>query len=97
MVTLKDVLVAGTMITGTACFVAGEVMRHSYPNGVQLTAKGRLAPEAPAGVDTFRGYIKSMSTLNRIFVGGAIAATPFINFALFNDYRPNPLSKFFSL
>jgi hypothetical protein len=97
MVTLKDVFVAGTVVTGVACFVAEEVMRRSYPYGVPMTAKGALATEAPAGTDTLRRYFKLMGALNRMFVAGAVGATPFINFALFNDYRPNPLSKFFSL
>src|SRR5262249_40804343 len=97
MVTLKDTFVAGTVITGAACLVAEEVMRRSYAHGVPMTAKGALAPEAPAGTDAFRRYFKLMGTVNRVFVAGAVGATPFINFALFNDYRPNPLSEFFSL
>jgi hypothetical protein len=36
------------------------------------------------------------SDLNRGFGAGAVAATPFINFALCNDYRPQPIRRFFS-
>ena len=41
--------------------------------------------------------VKALRIANRVLVAGAVAATPFINFALFNDYRPRPIPSFFSL
>lgn len=70
-VNFKDLLVAGTVVTGLA-----ELMR-------------------PAAAED--GSRKALRLLNRVLVAGAVAATPFINFALFNDYRPHPVRDFFSL
>ncbi len=70
-VTFKDLLVAGTVVTGLA-----DLMR-------------------PAPAED--GPRKALRVLNRVFVAGAVAATPFINFALFNDYRPHPVRDFFAL
>src|SRR5262249_17073086 len=89
-VTLKDGLVAGVVATGIACFVMEEVMRRSARRGALEVERSALAPAASAGAD-LRRYFKLMSALNRTLVAGAIGATPFINFALFNDYRPKPL------
>jgi hypothetical protein len=96
MVRLKDVLVGGAVLTGVASLLAEQLMRRSYGEN-QLTAAGELSPDAPAGLDQYRHYLRITRTINRIFVGAAVAATPFINFALFNDYRPNPLPSFFKL
>ncbi len=97
MVLLKDALVAGAVVTGAVNLIAEQLLNQTYPEGVPVTAKGELSPEAPAGLDNYRRYFRAVGTLNRIFVGAAITATPFINFALFNDYRPNPISSFFKL
>ena len=96
-VTFKDLLMAGVVITSAATIAGVEVMKRVYPDGVCITAKGEVSPERAAGVDTYLGYFKVMGMLNRVFVAGAIAATPFINFALFNEYKPHPLRSFFAL
>ena len=96
VVRLKDVLVGGAVLTGVANLIVEQLMRRSYGE-IQVTAAGELSPDAPAGLDDYRHYFRVMGATHRIFVGAAVAATPFINFALFNDYRPNPLPKFFEL
>lgn len=96
-VTFKDVLMAGAVTTGLASNIGAEVMKRVYPGGVRVTAKGELSPAAPAGADTYLRYFRLMGLLNRAFVTGAVAATPFINFALFNDYKPHPMRSFFQL
>ncbi len=70
-VNFKDLLVAGTVLTGLADLIR------------------------PAAAED--GSRKALRLLNRVFVAGAVAATPFINFALFNDYRPHPVRDFFAL
>lgn len=69
-VNFKDLLVAGTVVTGVADLVG-------------FAARGN-------------GSRKTLRLLNRVFVAGAVAITPFINFALFNDYRLHPVRSFFS-
>lgn len=97
VVTVKGLLVAGAVATSLASLIGGEVLKRAYPEGVRLTVQGELSPEAPAGTDTFQRYFRLMGILNRAFVAGAAAATPFINFALFNDYRPHPIRHLFTL
>ena len=96
MVRLKDMLIGGVVLTGVANLLAEQLMRRSYGE-IQVTAAGELSPDAPAGLDQYRHYLRITRTINRIFVGAAVASTPFINFALFNDYRPNPVPSFFEL
>ena len=97
MVTLKDAFIAGTVVTGVAYFIAEEVARRSHPHDTPTSSEGALAPRMPAETGALQRYFSVIGALNRVFVVGAVGATPFINFALFNDYRPNPRSQFFSL
>lgn len=96
-VTFKDALVTGAVVTGVATVIGEEALKHAYPDGVRVTAKGELSPDTPAGVEAYRRYFKVMGWFNRAFVAGAIAATPLINFALFNEYKPHPIRSFFTL
>ena len=96
MVRLKDVLVGGAVLTGVASLLADQWLRRSYGE-IQITDAGELSPDAPASLDERVRYLRVASNVHRVFVGAAVAATPFINFALFNDYRPNPLPSFFEL
>jgi hypothetical protein len=96
MVRLKDVLVGGAVLTGVANLLAEQLVRRSYGE-TQAAAASESPPDAPAGLDRYRHYVRITRAVNRIFVGAAVATTPFINFALFNDYRPNPLPSFFEL
>ena len=40
---------------------------------------------------------KFAASASRAFTVAAVGATPFINFALFEDYRPHPVRSLFSL
>jgi hypothetical protein len=71
-VTFKDVLVSGAVTTGLARIVSDELAVRAQ--NVSPSRGVRLG--------------SALRFLNLGLVSGAIAATPFINFALFNDYRP---------
>ncbi len=96
-VRFKDLLVAGSVITGVANLIGEQLLRQKYPDGVHVTEKGGLSAETPDEIEHFRRYFKVMGTLNQVFVAGAVAATPFINFGLFNAYKPHPIRSFFKL
>jgi len=91
-VRFKDLLVAGSVITGVANLIGEELLKQKYPDGVH-----GLSADGPDGVQNFRRYFKVMGALNQVFVAGAVAATPFINFGLFNAYKPHPIRSFFKL
>jgi hypothetical protein len=90
-VLFKDLLVAGSVITGLASLAGEALMTQKYPSGLRVNEEGKLSGES------YRRYLKGMGTVNRAFVAGAVAATPFINFALFNAYKPNPVRSLFKL
>lgn len=75
-VRFKDLLVAGTVITGLA-----------------ILARQRRSAEDE--VEPRYGHV--LGAINRAFAVGAVASTPFINFGLFNAYKPHPIRSFFKL
>src|SRR5262245_11884687 len=85
-VLFKDVLVAGSVITGFTA-IAGE----------GLIRRRHLGASSTTRAATYRRCLKLVSAINRIFVAGAVAATPFINFGLFNAYKPHPFRSLFKL
>jgi hypothetical protein len=93
----RDLLVAGSVLTGLATLAAEEWMRWKYPGGVHLDEDGALSPDVPTDVEGYRRGFRVMGAVHRAFVAGAVAATPFINFALFNAYRPHPIRSLFRL
>ena len=97
MVTAKDVLVAGTVLTGAAALVAKSVLRHQ-PAADQVDPESEQ-PSADSVIVAVGngGYLRTMTALNRTFAFLGVAATPFINFALFDSYHPHPVRSFFSL
>jgi hypothetical protein len=96
MVTAKDVLVAGTVLTGAAN-VVGLALRREPPVDPVVSEDGQPSSDAATGADGNRRYLRTMTALNRTFALLGVAATPFINFALFDSYHPHPVRSFFSL
>ena len=97
MVTAKDVLVAGTVLTGAAALVGKVVTRREPPADRLVSGEEGPAPDAAIDADGNRRHRLGMTKLNRTFALLGVAATPFINFALFDSYHPHPVRSFFSL
>lgn len=97
MVTAKDVLVAGTVLTGVAALAGKVVPRREPPAGRPVSEGEEASPDAADDAHGNRRYVRTMTELNRTFALLGVAATPFINFALFDSYHPHPLRSFFSL
>jgi hypothetical protein len=76
LLTLKDFLVAGAVVTGLANAAASKLMQREFPEGVRVQASGepsaRTAPEAAQ----FQRFFKTVGPLNMAFVAGAIAVGP---------------------
>ncbi|AWS43489.1 hypothetical protein DKM19_21025 [Streptosporangium sp. 'caverna'] len=92
MVATKDVLVAGTVLTGAAALL-GEVVTRREPPADGAASGEESSPDADGG----HRYLQKMTRLNRTFALLGVASAPFINFALFDSYHPHPLRSFFSL
>jgi hypothetical protein len=97
MVTTKDVLIAGTVLTGVAALAGKVVPRREPSSGRPVSEGDEASPYAADGADGDRPYVRTMTELNHTFALLGVAATPFINFALFDSYHPHPLRSFFSL
>jgi hypothetical protein len=97
MVTAKDVLVAGTVLTGAAALVGKAVMRSKPPADRLVSEENRPSSDAAIDADGDNCYVRTMTALNRTFAFLGVAATPFINFALFDSYHPHPVRSFLSL
>lgn len=97
MVTAKDVLIAGTVLTGVAALAGKVVPRREPPAGRPVSEGEGASPDAADDADGNHGYVRTMTELNHTFALLGVAATPFINFALFDSYHPHPLRSFFSL
>ncbi|WP_344724550.1 hypothetical protein [Pseudonocardia yunnanensis] len=97
MVTAKDVLVAGTVLTGAATLVGKVVTRREPLVGRHVCGEEEPSSDAAIDGDDNRRYLQTMTKLNRTFALLGVAATPFINFALFDSYHPHPVRSFFSL
>jgi hypothetical protein len=97
MVSAKDLLVAGTVLTGAAALVGKAVARQESP--ADRPVADDEPPSSAVAVDAGgnRGYLRTLTVLNRTFAFLGVAATPFINFALFDSYHPHPVRSFFSL
>lgn len=86
-VTFKDIMMAGAVISAAAHSLGKEVVKRKHGNGSpDLSESGRYAR-----------YFTIGRLVNRVFVAGAIAATPLINFGLFNAYKPQPIRSLFRL
>jgi hypothetical protein len=97
MVAAKDVLVAGTVLAGAANLVGLAVMRREPPVDPLVSEEEQPSSDAAIGADGNRRYLRTMTALSRTFALLGVAATPFINFALFDSYHPHPVRSFFSL
>lgn len=86
-VTFKDVMMAGAVISAAAHLFGKEWVKRKHGDGSpHLSESGRYAP-----------YFTITKVVNRVSVAGAIAATPLINFGLFNGYKPHPIRSLFRL
>jgi hypothetical protein len=96
MVTGKDFLVAGTVVTGLAKLAGQEMGRCKHHGGTPSSRNGEGSSNTTAG-DGYDRYTRTFNTVNRIFALSAVAATPFINFALFDSHHAHPVRSMFSL
>ena len=71
-------------------------MKDFLVTGSVLTRLAALAGEHVLP-DRHRRYEMLAASVSRAFTVAAVSATPFINFALFEDYRPHALRSFVSL
>jgi hypothetical protein len=92
----KDLCVAGALVTTIAIVVVGLMARRAFPAGVVVDAAGDPPPGTPRAAERYQRSLKLLRVLNRAFVAGAIAFTPFVNFDILESYRPGTLYRLFT-
>ena len=95
-VAIKDVCVAGVMVSNIANIIIDHMFKRAMPEGVRLTSDGELPSDAPADARKLWQYFKTMKIVNRICVTGAIGFTPLVNFNILRSYRPSTLYRLFT-
>jgi hypothetical protein len=95
-VAIKDVCVAGVMVSNIANIIIDHMFKRAMPEGVRLTSDGELPSDAPADARKLWQYFKTMKFVNRVFVVGAIGFTPLVNFNILKSYRPSTMFRLFT-
>lgn len=95
-VSLKDICVAGAMLTNLASIVVDQLFKRECPEGVRLEPSGALPAGTPARAKALWRCFNALKLVNRGFVGGAIGFTPLVNFGVLKSYRPGTIYRLFT-
>jgi hypothetical protein len=87
LVAMKDVAIAGAVITGLANAIAGQAMKREFPEGVAVAAGGEPSPNTPVGAIKYQRFFQVVGALNKAFVGGAIVLGPAITITAIHESR----------
>jgi hypothetical protein len=93
LLAVKDVLVAGALVTGLANIAVGKKLARELPGGVP--AKGSTE-STQAVLAKYRKFYKVMGPLNMAFVAGSIVIGPYLGAAIFRSAKKNFLARLFS-
>jgi hypothetical protein len=94
-VAIKDVCVAGAMLTNIANRVADKMMNRDFPRGIGTVCEDDSTP-AGARAARYRTYFKAAKLVNRLCVAGAVGFTPLVNFKILDSYRPGTVYRLFT-
>lgn len=96
MVAIKDICVAGAMLSNIANIIADQALKRELPEGVRLTSTGGLQDGATDTEKSFFRYFNIMKAVNLLFVAGAVGFTPLVNFNVLKSYRPSTIYRLFT-
>lgn len=89
LVHLKDVLIAGALLTGLSNVAVGKRLVREFPEGIPVSDK----PSSDPRVRAYRRYFRVMGTANLLLVGASIAIGPAIGAGLFRSQKRHFLAK----
>src|ERR1700754_2648666 len=95
-VAIKDICVAGAMLSNIGNMVADQMLKREFPDGIPVTPSGELDPEASARSVAYFKYFAAAKLVNRLCVAGAIGFTPLVNFNVLKSYRPGIMYRLFT-
>jgi hypothetical protein len=92
LVTLKDLLIGGALITGVANAIVGKAFARRFPQGVPVGPNGEIDPKSKEALK-FKQYFKVMGPLNRALVAGAIAVGPAITVSVVRSMKRGMIAR----
>jgi hypothetical protein len=87
LVTFKDVLIGGALLTGIALGVAGRRLQQDYPDGIPVSDK----PSTDVNVERYRRFFRVVGAANMAFTGTALAMGPAIVGSILHGMRRRAL------
>jgi len=95
LVGIKDVLIAGALLTGLANVVAGEMLKKEIPPGTNVDTLATTNPAKAATLAKYQGFFKVMGPLNLVLLGATIAIGPRIGASIIRHSRLGLLARLF--
>jgi hypothetical protein len=96
LVAVKDVLIAGALITGVANVIAGEMLKRQLPAGTDVEKLATKNPEKAAILARYVAFFKVMGPLNLALIGASIAIGPRIAASIIAHSRMGLLGRLLS-
>jgi hypothetical protein len=96
LVGVKDVLIAGALITGVANVIAGEMLKRQLPAGTNVEKLASTDPAKAATLAKYVGFFKVMGPLNLALIGASIAIGPRLAASIIAHNRMGLLGRLFA-
>src|SRR5262249_49370512 len=93
LVTVKDVLIAGAVVTGVANTIVGAMMKRDFPEGAPLPAEGETTPEKAEKIARYALYYKVMGSVPIARLAGSIAMPPVIAASIIRSSRRGLIAR----
>jgi hypothetical protein len=89
LVSFKDVLITGALLTGIANAVVGQRLQRDYPDGIPVSDRPSTDPQ----VERYRRFFRVMGNANIAFTGAALAMGPVIVGSILHSMRHSALRR----
>lgn len=92
LVTIKDALTLGALVTGVANVAASKMLEREYPKGVPIPAEGNVSPESAAKITRYVNFFRVVGGLNVALLGASIAVGPLLGASIIRSRRRGGLA-----
>lgn len=94
LLTVKDTLVAGALLTGVANTIASKRMQRAFPEGVPVRSDHQPSPNTPPQAARFQRFFNVMGPINLALLAGALAVGPVLVVTALHGSRRKVISPF---
>jgi hypothetical protein len=93
LVSFKDVLITGALLTGIATVAASKQLQRDYPEGIPVSDK----PSTDPRVERYRRFFRVVGGANIVFTGASLAMGPVIVGAVIHSMHQNTVRRLLGL